>query len=41
MSLAATQANSGTGHDHAVRLIEQRVLWVATSIVDHANRRAR
>src|SRR4051794_23949936 len=38
MSLAATQADSGTGHDRAVREIEQRVLWLATSIVDHANR---
>src|SRR3954463_15464563 len=38
MSLAATQADSGTGPDRAVREIEQRVLWLATSIVDHANR---
>src|SRR3954465_14547045 len=38
MSLAATQADSGTGHDRPGREIEQRVLWLATSIVDHANR---
>lgn len=38
MSLAATQADSLTAQDMALREIEQRVLWLATSIVDHANR---
>src|SRR3712207_9041963 len=34
MSLTAMQAEQ----DRALRQIEQRVLWLATSIVDHANR---
>src|SRR4051812_50144969 len=38
MSLAATRPESGTEHDRALREIEERVLWLATAIVDHANR---
>src|SRR3954447_23592383 len=38
MSLTAMQADQGTGQDCTLRQIEQRVLWLATSIVDHANR---
>src|ERR671932_2419676 len=38
MSLAATRPGSGTEHDRALRQIEERVLWLATAIVDHANR---
>src|SRR6185437_327299 len=33
MSLAAASST-----DRALRLIEERVLWLATAIVDHANR---
>src|SRR3954454_6345816 len=36
MSLTAARAQSAT--DHAVRQIEQRVLWLATAMVHHANR---
>jgi pyruvate dehydrogenase E1 component len=38
MSLTATPAGSDTGSDRALREIEDRVLWLATAIVDHANR---
>src|SRR5690242_8138073 len=38
MSLAATRPGSETEHDDALRRIEERVLWLATAIVDHANR---
>jgi pyruvate dehydrogenase E1 component len=38
MSLGAAQADQQTGHEQTLRQIEQRVLWLATSIVDHANR---
>ena len=36
MSLTAARAESST--DDALRQIEERVLWLATAIVDHANR---
>ncbi|WNV74086.1 transketolase-like TK C-terminal-containing protein [Geodermatophilus sp. DSM 44513] len=36
MSLTATPADTGT--DPVLREIEQRVLWLATAVVDHANR---
>ena len=38
MSLTATPADSDTGSDRVLREIEDRVLWLATAIVDHANR---
>src|SRR6476661_4699402 len=38
MSLTATRPGSSTEHDAAMREIERRVLWLATAIVDHANR---
>ncbi|MGZ6869408.1 MAG: pyruvate dehydrogenase, partial [Frankiaceae bacterium] len=38
MSLTATRPDSSTEHDAAMREIERRVLWLATAIVDHANR---
>src|SRR4051794_21790554 len=38
MSLAATRPGSDTEHDAALRRVEERVLWLATAIVDHANR---
>src|SRR5690242_11843655 len=38
MSLAATRPGSETEHDRALRQIEERVLWLATAIVHHANR---
>src|SRR6476660_1349664 len=38
MSLTATEPDSSTEHDAAMREIEERVLWLATAIVDHANR---
>jgi pyruvate dehydrogenase E1 component len=38
MSLMAARPGSGTEHDAAMREIEERVLWLATAIVDHANR---
>src|SRR5438067_690846 len=38
MSLTASKPDSGTEHDAAMREIERRVLWLATAIVDHANR---
>src|SRR3954454_17887019 len=38
MSLAATRPGSDTDDDRALRQIEERVLWLATAIVDHANR---
>ncbi|MDP9429544.1 MAG: pyruvate dehydrogenase [Actinomycetota bacterium] len=42
MSLTATHPDRGTGRDpdddRALREIEERVLWLATAIVDHANR---
>jgi pyruvate dehydrogenase E1 component len=38
MSLTAMQADQDTEQDRALRQIEQRALWLATSIVDHANR---
>jgi pyruvate dehydrogenase E1 component len=38
MSLAAIRAESSTEHDKALRAVEERVLWLATAIVDHANR---
>jgi len=38
MSLTAMQPDRDTERDRALRQIEDRVLWLATSIVDHANR---
>ncbi|SHN85655.1 pyruvate dehydrogenase E1 component [Geodermatophilus obscurus] len=38
MSLTATQPDQDSEQDRALREIEQRVLWLATAIVDHANR---
>ena len=38
MSLTTAQADQQTGHEQTLRRIEQRVLWLATSIVHHANR---
>src|SRR3954451_20129791 len=38
MSLTAMQPDQDTERDRALRQIEDRVLWLATSIVDHANR---
>ena len=38
MSLTAAQADQQSGHERILRQIEQRVLWLATSIVHHANR---
>src|SRR5690348_5670423 len=38
MSLAATRPESSTEHDRTLRAVEERVLWLATAIVDHANR---
>ncbi|MGY1690284.1 transketolase-like TK C-terminal-containing protein [Geodermatophilus sp. SYSU D01105] len=38
MSLTATEAGRDAGADRALREIEARVLWLATAIVDHANR---
>ncbi|MGY1703459.1 transketolase-like TK C-terminal-containing protein [Geodermatophilus sp. SYSU D00697] len=38
MSLTATEAGRDAGADRALRAIEERVLWLATAIVDHANR---
>jgi pyruvate dehydrogenase E1 component len=35
---APTSINSGTGYDAALRAVDDRVLWLATAIVDHANR---
>jgi pyruvate dehydrogenase E1 component len=35
---AQDAAPAGTGTDRALRAIEERVLWLATAIVDHANR---
>ena len=37
MTLAAPRTDSSTD-DAALREIEQRVLWLATAVVDHANR---
>jgi pyruvate dehydrogenase E1 component len=36
MTITAAQADSGI--DAALRAVEERVLWLATAIVDHANR---
>jgi pyruvate dehydrogenase E1 component len=38
MSLIAAQADQQLEHEKTLRQIEQRVLWLATSIVHHANR---
>ncbi|MGY1711888.1 transketolase-like TK C-terminal-containing protein [Geodermatophilus sp. SYSU D00758] len=38
MSLSAHPAPSRAGTDAALREVEDRVLWLATAIVDHANR---
>ena len=38
MSLMASRPGSSTDDDAALREIEERVLWLATAIVDHANR---
>ena len=38
MSLATTRPGSTSSHDEAMRAVEERVLWLATAIVDHANR---
>src|SRR3712207_1401296 len=38
MTLFRTPADSDTGSERALREIEDRVLWLATAIVDHANR---
>jgi pyruvate dehydrogenase E1 component len=38
MSLSAASLDTSADHDRALRLIEERVLWLATAIVDHANR---
>jgi hypothetical protein len=37
MTITAASMTSGTGHDEALRAVEDRVLWLATGIVDHAN----
>ncbi|MGY1619047.1 transketolase-like TK C-terminal-containing protein [Geodermatophilus sp. SYSU D00691] len=36
--MSLTAARAGTTTDDVLRQIEQRVLWLATAIVDHANR---
>jgi pyruvate dehydrogenase E1 component len=36
--MALTQAQPASGTDAALRAVEERVLWLATAIVDHANR---
>jgi pyruvate dehydrogenase E1 component len=36
--MARTQAQPASGTDAALRAVEERVLWLATAIVDHANR---
>ena len=36
--MARTQAQPASGTDAALREVEQRVLWLSTAIVDHANR---
>src|SRR3712207_5323373 len=36
--MSITAARPDTGTDDVLRQIEQRVLWLATAIVDHANR---
>src|SRR4051812_49561438 len=38
MSLTASTAEQAAVEDRTLREIEQRVLWLATAIVDHANR---
>ncbi len=38
MSRTATPADRGTGADRALREIEDRALWPATAIIDHADR---
>src|SRR3954471_1950872 len=38
MSLTASTAEPAAVEDRTLREIEQRVLWLATAIVDHANR---
>jgi transketolase N-terminal domain/subunit len=38
MTLTTAPTSSGTEHDRALRAVEDRVLWLATAIVDHANR---
>jgi pyruvate dehydrogenase E1 component len=38
MTIAAARPESSTERDRALRQIEERVLWLATAIVDHANR---
>ena len=38
MTITAASTTSSTGHDEALRAVEDRVLWLATGIVDHANR---
>jgi len=38
MTITAASTTSGTRHDEALRAVEDRVLWLATGIVDHANR---
>ena len=38
MSLTATEPDASTGRDAALAAVEDRVLWLATAMVDHANR---
>ncbi len=38
MTSAAVRATDGTEHAEALREVEQRVLWLATAVVDAANR---
>jgi pyruvate dehydrogenase E1 component len=38
MSLTVQRSEQDTAHEQTLQQIEQRVLWLATSIVDHANR---
>jgi pyruvate dehydrogenase E1 component len=35
MTLTTAPTSSGTEHDRALRAVEDRVLWLATAIVDH------
>jgi pyruvate dehydrogenase E1 component len=38
MTITAASTTSSTGHDEALCAVEDRVLWLATGIFDHANR---
>jgi pyruvate dehydrogenase complex dehydrogenase (E1) component len=37
-TITAASTTSSTGHDEELCAVEDRVLWLATGIVDHANR---